>query len=417
MSCRCLVVGAGIIGSALAARLAESGAEVTIVDSSELGSGTTYSSLAWINSNGKPPRAYHDLNVAGMQAWREWAAQLGTTWLKTCGSLHWMTPEEGHRFVSHVQNLAAWDYPVQVLKRHQASELEPHLLIPPDVQELAYFPDEAYLDTAPALRTLLDCIADSGGTVIASDAVIELLVAGDRVNGVRMASGTRIEADMTVICAGWRTPELAAQLDIEIPLVPVDSPGSAAPCLVAYTTPGPDLLSRLVCAPDLLARPAGRGRLFLEADIYDERVDLTTDAGQLEACAAGLLDWAKTLLSGLADTEIAEYRVCIRPLPADGYPIIGRPSGIEGCYLVVTHSGVTLAAHLATLAAAEILTDTDHPTLGPYRPDRFQAGSGMLTTKTQTETSSGDGLRRRGQTSLLCEDTPEPGRKAIQFRL
>jgi glycine/D-amino acid oxidase-like deaminating enzyme len=226
-----------------------------------------------------------------------------------------------------------------------------------------------------------DCVVIRGGAVIVSDAVIELLVAGDRVNGVRLASGTRIEADMTVICAGWGTPELAAQLDIEVPLVSVDPPGSVAPCLIAYTTPGPDLLSRLVCTPDLWTRPAGRGRLFLEADTYDERVDLTTDTGQLEACAAGLLDQAKTLLSGLADAEIAEHRVCIRPLPADGYPIIGRPSGIEGCYLVVTHSGVTLAAHLATLAASEILTEVDQSTLGPYRLDRFEAGVGYADGK------------------------------------
>ncbi len=33
--------------------------------------------------------------------------------------------------------------------------------------------------------------------------------------------------------------------------------------------------------------------------------------------------------------------------------------------------GVTLAAHLATLSAGEILTQTDHDSLAPYRLQRF----------------------------------------------
>ncbi|HKS71000.1 MAG TPA: FAD-dependent oxidoreductase, partial [Ktedonobacterales bacterium] len=89
--------------------------------------------------------------------------------------------------------------------------------------------------------------------------------------------------------------------------------------------------------------------------------------------AETLLERARRYLPALAvvGTGIAEYKVCIRPLPVDGYSIVGRPTGVEGCYLIVTHSGVTLATHLAALAAEEILRGHEEPTLAPYRLQRF----------------------------------------------
>ena len=37
----------------------------------------------------------------------------------------------------------------------------------------------------------------------------------------------------------------------------------------------------------------------------------------------------------------------------------------------MTHSGVTLAAHLSRLIAAELATGAPNAELAPYRPDRF----------------------------------------------
>jgi hypothetical protein len=42
-------------------------------------------------------------------------------------------------------------------------------------------------------------------------------------------------------------------------------------------------------------------------------------------------------------------------------------------YVAVTHSGVTLAAHLAGLIAAELVSGTAAAELAPYRPARFAA--------------------------------------------
>ena len=47
------VIGAGIIGACIAARLAEKNAPVLLLDTGEPGHGTTNASYAWVNANRK----------------------------------------------------------------------------------------------------------------------------------------------------------------------------------------------------------------------------------------------------------------------------------------------------------------------------------------------------------------------------
>jgi glycine/D-amino acid oxidase-like deaminating enzyme len=61
----------------------------------------------------------------------------------------------------------------------------------------------------------------------------------------------------------------------------------------------------------------------------------------------------------------------VRPMPADGQSIVGWLPGAGGLYAAVTHSGVTLAAHLARLIIAELVTGAASADLAPYRPSRF----------------------------------------------
>ncbi len=74
---RCVVAGAGVLGVCLAMRLAEAGAAVTLLDQDQPGQAATRSSFAWLNSNAKTPRAYHELNHAGVRAWDRLAGSLG----------------------------------------------------------------------------------------------------------------------------------------------------------------------------------------------------------------------------------------------------------------------------------------------------------------------------------------------------
>lgn len=91
----------------------------------------------------------------------------------------------------------------------------------------------------------------------------------------------------------------------------------------------------------------------------------------LRRWAAELLDRARQVSRGLAQAAVTGYQVCVRPMPADGQSIVGWLPGPRGVYLAVTHSGVTLAAHLAELITSELVTGTAPAGLQPYTPSRF----------------------------------------------
>ena len=63
---RVIVVGAGVIGTSIAYRLAAASADVTLLDAGQPGGATTSRSFAWLNGNDKQPPAYGQLNAEGI---------------------------------------------------------------------------------------------------------------------------------------------------------------------------------------------------------------------------------------------------------------------------------------------------------------------------------------------------------------
>jgi glycine/D-amino acid oxidase-like deaminating enzyme len=155
-----------------------------------------------------------------------------------------------------------------------------------------------------------------------------------------------------------------------VPLVSWDTPGATAPGLVVRAGPVTAAApARLVHTPDVCLRPHSASLLHLEAP--DAAVDLHTPEPELRRWATELLRRARQTVRGLDDARVTQHTVCVRPVPADGQSIVGRMPGAEWLYIAVTHSGVTLAAHLSRLIAAELTTGTPPAELAPYRPGRF----------------------------------------------
>jgi glycine/D-amino acid oxidase-like deaminating enzyme len=142
------------------------------------------------------------------------------------------------------------------------------------------------------------------------------------------------------------------------------------------TPPG---LARVVHAPQVYLRPHTGGLVHIEAP--DATVDLHTPAADLRRWADELLLRARSVVRGLQHASVTGYRVCVRPMPADGRSIVGWLPGADGLYVAVTHSGVTLAAHLAQLIGAELTGGPAAAELAPYRPHRFATA----TPGTRTE--------------------------------
>ena len=373
-----VVIGAGILGASVAARLAEAGVRVTLLDQDRPGRATSRWSFAWINSNDKGPRPYHDLNHAGMRAWAELAPDLdGDAWYRPSGHVE-LAASGAAELESRVRRLTDWDYPARLVSLAEAAALEPALDVPSDAAA-AFFPDEGYILTEPLIASLVAYAESRGADVRTGEPgrVTGLDTNPDASPRVRTAAGAALEADEVICCAGRWTPALAALSGAAGPvsLVPWDTPGSAAPGLAVRVGPvAPPGPVRLVHTPDLALRPHPGGLLHLEAEDAAAAVDLHTPEPDVRHWAAELLHRARRTVRGLDDARVADLKVCVRPLPADGQFIVGRLPGAEGLYVAVTHSGVTLAAHLSRLITTDLTTGTPPAELTPYTPARFTLG-------------------------------------------
>jgi len=376
ISRRCVVIGAGVLGASIAARLAAAGMSVSLLDQDEPGRGTSRWSFAWVNSNDKGPKPYHDLNHAGLRAWAELAPGLdGAAWYRPVG--HVELAADDAELADRVQRLTQWGYTARLIDAVEAARLEPSLRLPGPQAAAAWFPDEAYLLTEPLIERLVARAAAYGATVMTGG---QGRVTGLASGRVRTAAGDVLAADDIVCCAGRWTPRLAAMANPEspVPLIPWDTPGATAPGLVVRVGPvraeGP---VRLIHTPQIALRRHPGGLLQLEAP--DAAVDLHTPETELRHWAGELLHRARRTVRGLDQATVVGCQVCVRPMPADGQSIVGRLPGARWLYVAVTHSGVTLAAHLSRLIAAELATSAAAAELAPYRPDRFVGTAVPLT--------------------------------------
>ena len=337
MNARVLIVGAGVYGAAVAASLTARGAVVTVVDAGAPAGGTSAATFAWTNSCGKRPRAYHDLNVAGMAAHRRAAGD----WYHETGNLEWVVGDD-EPLRRKVAALLDVGYDARWLGRAEALRLEPDIdpaVLPDD--GIAYFPREGYLEPTRMVAHLLTSAAE----VVRGDAVVGL-----DEGTVHLASGRRIPADAVVNCAGPRAADVAELVGLRLPMR--NSRGA-----LVCTSPVAVSLSRVVHAPRVHLRPDGGGRVLLH--------------GHDDAAPETVLEAAGAVYPGMLAATIESVRVGDRPIPADGLPVLGRVAAVPDFHFAVSHSGATLCRYVAELVASEVLGDDRSDVLGPFRFERL----------------------------------------------
>ena len=369
------VIGAGIMGAAIAWRLARRGVQVTLLDKGKPGHGASSHSFAWINAGAKEPVGYHDLNRRSLEMWARFATAIGddgdpaSTGLRWGGKVSWVArAKDVEPLVSRVRQLQSWGYPSRLIDAAELARLEP-ALEPGPVAAAEYSPNEGQVEPQLVVDVCLRRLQEMGCEVRTGTEVVGFERGSDGLIHRLDTSSGPVQVEAVVMAAGTDTTTLAGQAGVNVPQA--DSPG-----VVIRTGPLPPLLNNVpvVYAPpledgrrEIHIRQCADGRMMIgEGD----QESLAEDDSQ--AHADDLLDRACRCLPGLAGARAETVPVGWRPMPLDGYPVMGFASEAPNLYVALTHSGVTLAPALSQLAAQEICEGRPaDAVLGPYRPQRF----------------------------------------------
>ena len=362
------VVGAGIVGSAIAYSLAKHGASVTVIDRGRPGGGATSHSFAWINATAKHPVSYHDFNRRSLGMWDRFAKDLDTdVGLRWGGQMEWAATADGAaELESRAAQLQAWGYPCQMLDGAQMARLEPGLT-PGQVTAAIYCELDGMVEPTVAAEACIRAAAKHGASVS-----LETEVTGLKINAgsaTIVAGGGEIAADVVVLAGGVDNTRLAAMAGITIPQQ--NSPG-----VVIRTNPiAQPLLSNVsvVYAPPLEpGRPEIHLRQCLDGSaMIGEGSQESLARNDTQSHADELLARAAEYVPGLKGASAVPVPVGYRPMPLDGFPVIGFSPKAPNVYLALTHSGVTLAPMMAQMATIEIIDGANVELLADYRPSRF----------------------------------------------
>jgi glycine/D-amino acid oxidase-like deaminating enzyme len=361
-----IVIGGGIIGASVTYRLTLAGARVTLLEAGSLAGGTSGASFAWLNANNKPPLAYHILNTGGMAEHRILAAEFGSApWLHLDGNIEWAADATDHAaLIEKVGRLRGWGYQAELLTTAELRALEPDLVPPPGVHEAAFFPAEGYADVPLLVGTLARAAERAGATIRTGCRVADVSRSGARATGVVTESGERFAADIVVSCVGRWSGEFARAAGFSLPMEP--SVG-----MLVVTSAAPVRLRAVLNSPTINVRPDGGGRLRLQATDFDAITTPEMATTPLPEIAHRVYERAVSVVPSLAGTPMQAALVGVRAIPGDGYPVVGPVPGLDGLYIVCTHSGVTMGPLLGRIAAREIIGGIVDPRIETFRPERL----------------------------------------------
>lgn len=369
---RVAVIGAGVVGLAVAWELLRSGCAVEVFDDSPA-TGATHAAagmLAPLSEAAHGEGALLRVGLESLALWPRFAAALESAagsrvGLRTHGTL--VTAHDAddarelHRFASL---LAAQGQHVEALGSAQARSLEPALS--PRVVAALAVPGDHSVDNRLLTTALLTAVRRAGGRLHHGRA--GLVVTAGRATGVRpVAGGTSVGADVVVLAAGSESAVVPGLPTQERPPVrPVKGQIlrlHGSPGLIEHT------VRARVGGQLVYLVPRDDGELVVGATSEEVGKDTRVTAGAV----LDLLRRAAAVVPDVAELELVEAVARLRPATPDNAPVIGW-SGLPGLLLATGHHrGGVLLAPATGRAVRELVAGRPVPgALNAFAPQRFQ---------------------------------------------
>jgi glycine oxidase len=270
--------------------------------------------------------------------------------------------DDAERLKFHYELQCRSGLEVQQLSGYEARQMEPHLSR--TVTTALFCPRDYQVDnrkTALALRT---AFLRAGGLLREHSEVDEIIIAADRVLGVRLGDETLV-ADTVVLAAGaWSRNIRGLPEALRPPVRPVKGQ------MIAVQMPSnAALIEHVVWGPDVYLVPRSDGRILIGATVEEQGFDTQLTAGGLHY----LLQGAWETLPGVYDLPIVEMWAGLRPGSRDDAPILGETS-VRGLILATGHyrNGILLAPITAQAISQLVLTGAIMEEAKPFALARFK---------------------------------------------
>ena len=367
-----VVVGGGVIGLAIAWRAALAGMTVTVVDEAP-GRGASWAAagmLAPVTEVHYGERPLLALNLAAAARWPAFAAEVEEASGQEVGYRHGGTlavardADDNAALEDLYQFQLRCGLEVERLRSRECRQLEPGLA--PSIRGGVLATGDHQVDNRALVEALLVACQHAGVKMV-TGRVAELAVEAGRVTGVVLSGGGHLAAGVVVLAAGcWSGGLRGVAAEVLPPVRPVKGQ-----LLYLRGPADPPLCSRNVRGLEVYVVPRGDGRVVVGATVEEQGFDTTVTAGAVH----DLLRAALELLPDVAELELAETVVGLRPGSPDNAPMLG-PAGPDGLVVATGHyrNGILLTPVTADAIAELLITGQVPEMIAPFTPGRFADG-------------------------------------------
>ena len=314
-------MGGGIVGCSAAYFLAKEGHSVTLFEKDSVAahaSGFAFGVLLppLVEDPADPE---FDLNRVSFRLHRELAAQLPsdggikTDLRKKASVVLAMSESEAAQFKSAYRTVGGHGRDVRWLANGELSHIEAR--IAPDIPGGFYLGDSYEVDPYTLTLSMWQA-AEKLGAKLVNRSVTAISTDGDGVTVE--AGGEKVSAGSVIVAAGPWSGSLLETCGIQVPVMPLKGQ------IVRLQAPGPEMRVSLWWNGDYAgSKPDG----LMWCGTTEERVgfdeNITTPARDK------ITESALRVLPFLSEAKLVKQTACLRPITADGMPVIGRLPGME----------------------------------------------------------------------------------------
>src|SRR5579863_5008216 len=203
-----IVVGAGLIGTSIALRLAQEGLRVAVLEKNEPGQEASWAGAGMLSPAPDSPAAIPlvPFGRASLSLYPQFVAEIEEisgqrAGYRSDGAIEMLFSTNAERELSTLIALHhALALPTEPLPLDEAAKLEPALTR--RAQAAAYFPYEACVDNRALMQALAAAASISGAELFPATAAHKIMIENGCCIGVRTNDGTIFSAQDVIIAAG-----------------------------------------------------------------------------------------------------------------------------------------------------------------------------------------------------------------------